>query len=288
MNAKEIAHLWANQSRDGAKGSNFYFEGDTIYSYGSHFPIARHYSGAVLFTSKDYSVTTSKHKSFVRQACSHLEVFTVASPLEKPSGKDVREYGEQIKSLALSAAKARNPDAHLTVLENAIAEANRFCEKFGFSTRFSVPDNMDALRERAKLSVVKERKAKAARQAKFEADCLEKIQQWLNGAAVSIPHQIQKVYLREALLVRDGENNETVMETSRGARVPISEAQRAFRFCMAMRSRGWHRNGEQFKVGDYHLVYGNSPIAFRQTSASLPVKPAKIAWRGVAPASMSA
>ena len=34
--------MWANQARDGAKGSSFYFNGDTIYSYGPHFPIARH------------------------------------------------------------------------------------------------------------------------------------------------------------------------------------------------------------------------------------------------------
>ena len=47
-------------------GNNFYFDGDTIYSYGSHFPIARHVETkrgrAVLFTTRDYSVTTSGHK----------------------------------------------------------------------------------------------------------------------------------------------------------------------------------------------------------------------------------
>ena len=39
-----VAHLWANKSQDSAResGGRFYFVGDTIYSYGSHFPIARH------------------------------------------------------------------------------------------------------------------------------------------------------------------------------------------------------------------------------------------------------
>jgi len=44
-----------------------------------------------------------------------------------------------------------------------------------------------------------------------------------------------------------------VMETSKGARVPLDEAQRAYRFAVIQRARGWHRNGETFKVGPYQL-----------------------------------
>ena len=40
----EIPHLWAHRTQDEARNcqGNLYFTGDTIYSYGSHFPIARH------------------------------------------------------------------------------------------------------------------------------------------------------------------------------------------------------------------------------------------------------
>lgn len=69
--ADMVAHLWAHQAQDSARiggRGNFYFEGDTIYSYGSHFPIARHVETkrgrAVLFTTRDYSVTTSGHQQF--------------------------------------------------------------------------------------------------------------------------------------------------------------------------------------------------------------------------------
>lgn len=72
MNNKQVAHLWANKSKQSASGSHFYFEGDTIYSYGRHFPIARHaiHKGkpCVLFTTDDYSSSTSRHKSYVRNA----------------------------------------------------------------------------------------------------------------------------------------------------------------------------------------------------------------------------
>ena len=62
-------------------GNKFYFSGDTIYSYGSHFPIARHVTNkrgsAVLLTTRGYSATTAGHKAVVARACQHLTVFHV-------------------------------------------------------------------------------------------------------------------------------------------------------------------------------------------------------------------
>lgn len=255
MNNKEVAHLWANQSRNSASGSHFYFSGDTIFSYGSHFPIARHYKGAVLFTTGGYSVTTSKHKGYVRSASHHLPTYHVDNPTRNPSGDDVKSYGNRIKSAAERAAKARNPDDALTYLQNIVDEANDFCERFGFKTRFSMPANLDELRAKAKASAERERKAKAARQEKLEAEARETIQFWLEGQMVSIPHYVPKVYLRVRRFDGDCPTSDglPMMETSKGAKVPLPEAEKAFRFVIAMRERGWHRNGEQFKIGDYQL-----------------------------------
>jgi hypothetical protein len=255
MNNKEIAHLWANQSRKQASGSHFYFQGDTIYSYGSHFPIARHYKGVVLFTNDSYSNSTARHMSITRGACSHLTSYSVDDPTKDPSGKDVAEYGKRINAMAIKAAKARNPDAYLTCLESEVREANAFCTRFGFKTRFEMPDNLDELRERARASAEKERKAKAVKLAKFEAECAETVQKWLAGESVQVPYQLGTVYLR-SIAVKDESlplGGSMAMETSKGARVPLSEAERAFRFAVIQRSRGWHRNGDVFKVGDYQL-----------------------------------
>lgn len=242
----EIAHLWAHQTHSRASGSHFYFEGDTIYSYGSHFPIARHYRGAVLFTTHGYSATTARHISITRQACSHLEVFNVDDPTRDPCKADLKDYSDDIKAKALTAGRARNPAAALEVLERVVSEANRFAEKFGFKTRFAMPDESELakLRERARLAANRERQVREAREAKQLADAQEAIANWLVGANVSIPYCVSKVYLR----VDNGE-----LQTSKGARVPLSEAERAFRFATAMRSKGWHRNGEQFQVGTYQL-----------------------------------
>src|SRR5260370_32447533 len=80
----EIPHLWFHQTQSDARSQgNISFDGDTIYSYGTHFPIARHVTSkggrrAVLFTTRGYSVTTSGHCSSVRQAIpSGTTVFSV-------------------------------------------------------------------------------------------------------------------------------------------------------------------------------------------------------------------
>jgi hypothetical protein len=80
----EVAHRWANQLQYEArnKGGNFYFDGDTIYSYGRHFPIAVHHKGAVLFTINTYSNATSKHIREVRSAVSHKDKVYCLNPYE--------------------------------------------------------------------------------------------------------------------------------------------------------------------------------------------------------------
>lgn len=39
MNNSMVAHLWANEKKESARGSNLFFEGRSIYSYGYHFEV---------------------------------------------------------------------------------------------------------------------------------------------------------------------------------------------------------------------------------------------------------
>lgn len=41
MNNSMVAHLWAHEQEESASGSNFFFEGASIYSYGHHFEVGR-------------------------------------------------------------------------------------------------------------------------------------------------------------------------------------------------------------------------------------------------------
>ena len=41
-NHHEVCHYWANKIQNSGKSSNMFFEDGIIYSYGYHFPIAKH------------------------------------------------------------------------------------------------------------------------------------------------------------------------------------------------------------------------------------------------------
>lgn len=71
MNNSMVAHLWANEKEESARGSNLFFEGRSIYSYGYHFEVGRIVRNkcgekAYLLNDKYYSSSTCKHQHCVR------------------------------------------------------------------------------------------------------------------------------------------------------------------------------------------------------------------------------
>ncbi len=101
---QEIPHLWAHQSQDDARNStgSLYFEGPTIFSYGAHFPIARHVTNvrgekAVLFTTVNHSVTTTGHCSAVAHAIPpNVPVFHV--PHLRNSWDELPDHADNVES----------------------------------------------------------------------------------------------------------------------------------------------------------------------------------------------
>jgi hypothetical protein len=89
FNTDQVIHLWAQnnypRARNG-KGS-VYFEGATIFSYGSHFPMGHHMpDGAVILNSDRYSVSTSGHQSGTAWAVNHLRQIDAPALRELLSG----------------------------------------------------------------------------------------------------------------------------------------------------------------------------------------------------------
>lgn len=114
MNNSMVAHLWANEKQESAYGSNFYFEGASIYSYGSHFEagrIVRNKRGekAYLINDEYYSNSTSRHQAYVRNAIPIGEkVFRVGyNMIDKGQMSFVVKKLEIIKERAESYKKAR-------------------------------------------------------------------------------------------------------------------------------------------------------------------------------------
>lgn len=79
---------------------------------------------------------------------------------------------------------------------------------------------------------------------RLERENEEQIKKWIAGLSDHFPCSVYRVYLRRST---------DAVQTSRGVTIPLSDAERAFRFAIARRENGWHRNGETFPVGDYQL-----------------------------------
>ena len=72
---RNLAKAFAEGQTKG-KGSRMFIDGDTIYSYGHHFPIARRITHndklMFLFNSNGYSSSTATHKSYVKSALNEV------------------------------------------------------------------------------------------------------------------------------------------------------------------------------------------------------------------------
>ena len=72
MSHRNVAQAFADGATKG-KGSRMFIEGDAVFSYGKHFPIAKRYfkyNIDYLFNAEDYSSSTASHKRYVRRAIS--------------------------------------------------------------------------------------------------------------------------------------------------------------------------------------------------------------------------
>ena len=69
MTNKQIVSKFVAGATTGKnKGRSLFIEGDTLYSYGYHFPLAKRQEGGFWVNPDRYSVTTSKQQSLVRGA----------------------------------------------------------------------------------------------------------------------------------------------------------------------------------------------------------------------------
>lgn len=123
----ELAHVWASQSQLEGRNpqNNFYFDGRTIYSYGSHYRAAAFVSLApriVLVNSRRYSVTTGGQLYAIRRALHASDiVFHVPVVRENPTRDDHRQnlahYFGQLPDLIARQRKARINDYRATIVD---------------------------------------------------------------------------------------------------------------------------------------------------------------------------
>ena len=262
FNSRNVAHLWAHQTQDSARNSNrsFYFDGKVIYSYGTHFPIACHWGSVILFTTREYSVTTRKHKSDVRHAIPNSKtVFNVPNVLaDSPTShlENCIAYVETIENLLGKCGRARSSWTREYLYRNvgsAAAEYNAYVLHFAIADAPAVPAIPGLATLTPKFANVRDKEARArheeqerTREAARIKDQTEKLDRWRQGEIIYSNFRGCPVGLR----IRGD-----VVETTLGAEVPVEHARRALAWVRNVVARGveFVPNGKTLHIGVYSV-----------------------------------
>jgi hypothetical protein len=234
LKSNEVFHFWANKIQTSGRCSNVFFEKNVIYSYGYHFPIARHMTNvrgesAILFTTRSYSNTTAKHISKTRSAIhSGDNLIFCNNPCENHFRNFSAWEGELnriIKKLTVS----RKPEKYMLEIINV----KNSVEKYADFLQISVPKELkklflyaDSEKSVGLLEKAKEKEKKA--KEKKEREALVRIKKFKTFELSEC-----SIYdLGEFVYLRINKNSECI-ETSKGIKIPFAVAERSYRFIIA-------------------------------------------------------
>ena len=248
----ELAHTYANQSQQSGRNSNgsFYFEGKTIYSYGSHFPIANIVTNdkgeeAMLFTYRHYSNTTSKQISIVRSATRQYKKIYCHTP----KGSHSNNFDNWVKLAEQQAEKlkkAKKPELYLNELNRLNSEVTEYTQFFSLEIPLtlkavlSIKDKNEYLQyesKAAEFAKIEEQKRLKEQKAKFKED----IKKWLNLET----SRLYTTYKYDFLRINDNR-----IETTQAVQIPLELGKRLYNSI----------KNQSLKVGDKVLNYSVNEI----------------------------
>lgn len=259
-----VAHVWAQgRQAEGKSGNgNFYFEGPTLYSYGSHFVAGFLLApGRALINSDSYSISTAKHLGLAQRAVAYQGLRVpgltdLARILRRGSMQDYRPEARTAAALAEargvyvgqlntwaegeSFAKYTPQQAEAVINRAGVpsfpaisAEALAACfEYLGHSPAEASKAAAKALTTRARNKAAWAAKAEAV----ALADQLETARQW----AAKAPAEIQ------AELINSTRGQYFSAERD-GARW-LATAKELFRAAKAAKGKGWTRVAAEVKA----------------------------------------
>ena len=261
VTSQEVTHLWAHRRQPEARngGNTLYFKGDTIYSYGSHFPIARHLpDGKIAFTTDSYRQTTAGHMSLVRRAIpSSKTLVFVHNPCMTADRRDREMVESKVIELLASAAKrrseARREDDQASAL-SAAEQFNAYAEAVGSAERVGLEPIRGADLNALRRVIVERDAAKRAAEAEAERRAgirlADDIAAWKRGDPGVSGNDIRNAPVALRWVARlDGGR----IETSRGAEIPVDDAKRLWPFIL--RVMGGERDYDVgMSLGHYQLT----------------------------------
>lgn len=291
-NADQTIHVWAQQTQDEGRSKNCYFEGNTVYSYGNHYPLGifiKNDKGetAVILNVAGYSHTTNSHISAARSATRHItnKLFLYNTDAMKAIVYKHR-YGtldkksvQQVLSEAIIKRlehyefelRSDTKKRRAATLEDWKNDALSRCDSYiEIMTFFATKPNAAANKKLASVTGVSPDKAKehavkaAASEARKRAIAEKKriaeravkraeaVKLFLAGENLYNGNIRNDLYDHETILLRV---KGEIIQTSRGAEFPVKHALKALPAIRACRTEGkeWHTNGHTIHLGDFHI-----------------------------------
>lgn len=268
VNSSEIAHLWAHQTQLSARSAaSVSFDGPNFYSYSTiigSIVTGKDGSKAFLLGNGSYSVTTSKHQSWMREAAFGRE-FNVPGVSSRNSNqfsdpsRIMSDWTTEVAYKLSNASKAREPKKTRLILEatQLVDEMREFAEFMGLKKVKYPPLPHSVAELSAMMAKEERRKAVASKKAetqrkqqeeKARLEALPKAEAWMRGEDID-PYHFSR-YTPTLLRVVDGE-----IETSMGAVFPITHAKRGLALVDMARTLGkeWQRNGHTCHIGHYQI-----------------------------------
>lgn len=151
---QDVVRAWMRHEKKPNKASNLFFVGNSLYSFGLHFVLARHLGGAVLVNDSRYSSTTDRHRWVVMRAAfaAHRAVFRVGKWVSVDPGMEHIQYYQTRFNEAI--AKARRSIkyslCHLDRASSIAREASDFIGRYHLEIApIAMPQDWNSLRERA-------------------------------------------------------------------------------------------------------------------------------------------
>ena len=238
-NHQEVAHYWANEVQEEGHGCNMFFYNRTIYSYGEHFPIAKHYDNdLILFTNQGYSVSMSKHISYTRQAIPHNKTILSCYDPSRPSNQS--NYDEAISNIEYNLKKAIKARSRKLYYINEAERAynNLVTLKDTFKIKgwkiptydFTVPENiMVTIRERHRKDTAKLKRQQVKQRKQDKLDMvvfLEDVEAWRYGKKGVYEIRHRRLFNQCMDFCRVISN---VVETTQSANAPLKDVRIALK-----------------------------------------------------------
>lgn len=258
ISSDAVAHAWAHQHQDNARNgtSSLYFNGDTIYSYGGHFPIAKIVTNkkeekAILFTLRSYSVTTSSHKSIVQNAISYQRLIYVDDP-SSTVAENMNQYVSHIKEKLNGLDKARKPELYINASKEILSFATEYAEFVGVK----VPKKLLQLvasAENGKYAdyLIKEAKRIEQERLKVEEKKKEEMKQsllkWRWGKSKRL---LRRVADQDYLRIN---RQKARIETSQGVEIPMAIGKRVYDWIKLTLQNGGCNGECNYKILGYEV-----------------------------------